>query len=359
MTAPLSLTISQQNALLKKVGSRFSDNWFLSCHFKPLPLMVSSLSSAFLDWTSFSFVGDTAVFLLLTLPIIFFFQASGKQRKMTKLYSRSRLYIIFFVYTCSFSYMISPIIGKIFRQSGPCTEDVNGYFVDLGGKYQLPSYYVVLATIMSTFVYRAKFKENILAFDDDGSTIKKIFSYFFDHLLMKTIGVLVLLFFSVIECIYGRANVFQVCFSICFGLLIKAFFSLAPIFISLILVLVTFILDIVQMSSYKRPSTIPDINDDLLDIILTGISFESYACFLLGTFIYSRPNLTIFSHFYSFLEDIKVDTEDDAAAFGEFESENEDTSQDLKEILIDDLKYSAVGTLIHIICQVIQEFLTN
>ena len=359
MTQPISLSLSSQKLLLKKVGSRFSDNWFLACHFKPTNIIINSFISSILDWISFYFIGDAAIFLLLTLPIIFFFQASGKQRKMAKLYSRSRLHIICFLFTCSFAYMLSPVVGWIFRQSGPCTQAVKGAFVHLGSLYQLPSYNVVLATIMCAFVFKAKLKENILAIDDDASKIKQFFSYFFDHLLMKTIGVVVLFLFSMIESFYGRANILQICFSISFGVLIDAFVSLCPIIISLILAFLALIVGIIEIILYKTPAQVPEINDDLRNILLSGFGFEIYACFLLGAFIYSRPTFSIYSHFYSFLEDVKVDNEDDAAAFGEFESETDEVSQDLKEILISDLKFSAYGTILHICCQVLQEIITT
>ncbi|OHT01509.1 hypothetical protein TRFO_31659 [Tritrichomonas foetus] len=353
MTKPLNMTISQQQLLFTLTGSSMGDNFFIKCHQRPTSLVIDGLFSSVLDWIAFYFIGQAAVFMLLSLPVVFFFQASGRQKKMQKLYSRSRLLIIIFLYTCTFASLASPMIGWATQQSGPCVHARSHKLVHLGAKFQLPSTNMVLGTVISLFVFNVNIKDSFHFLDSQNMFFRKC-SIIFGKLFTKILACIILFLFFIIELYFGKANILQLMFSIFFGCLLDFFVNAVPILVSYILSLVLFVSGVLFLIFNPRPMIISYAYDEIWDFILSGFSYLFFTDYILYFFIKSRKEISWMSTFNDFLEDKEPEMNSGVAVFGEFDLEDQlDKSEDIKSILMNDIRDSSIATSIQILMSAI------
>jgi len=354
MTKPSNLTFTAQEELLKRTGSFYGDNFFIKCQMSTLSMYIDGVASSFLDWISFYFIGDASVFLLLILPVLFFFQASGKQRKMQKLYSNSRYYLIVFLDYCAFAITVSPIVGWIIQRPSPCVEGIHNRLMSFGFKYQCPSPNVVLASVIGMFLINTEINSFIDLISEKDKDFKMVVSHIFNKYFLKIISIVYIAFFMFADLIYGKSSFIQTQFSVFFGISLYYIVSMIPIYMQMILHLIFFIFGVILMFLYPHPMQLPSTYDEVWRLLITGFGFQVYVVFLLYRFIKSRKNISLASSFNDLQEENAPDHENKEAVFGEMEIENTD-ELDIKVLLMDDLKDSVFGTLIQILFGVAEE----
>lgn len=358
MSKPVQWTTSQQSLLRSYLISSSSDSFFLGCKQLVLPGFLDGIFSSLLDWVSFYFIGMASIFLILIIPVIFFFQASGKQKKMQRLYNRSRLQLIKFLYICVFANMASPIMAWIIGQPGPCmheNEKQKSIPNTIGLIYQTPSVDMVIETIIG--LYFLKYGDSILIFFDEtfGSFFNR-FKQFSSSLLMKFLGIFFIAFFAFYEVWSGRTNVLQVLFSFFFGLVIHCFIDYAPIIISFSVLCVLGLICIAFLCCNRISKITSYLYDDYWEVIIAGFSYLAFDIYLLVYFLKVHgKQLKWFDTFSSFLEDDVIETENNSAIFGELEvDEQEEVQVSFKSLLINDLMHSGIAFLIQNSIQAIE-----
>ncbi|KAH0788717.1 hypothetical protein GPJ56_007399 [Histomonas meleagridis] len=360
MSKPTQFTTSDNEMLKNYLASTFGDSFFLNCYQNFLDDITDGIFSSFSDWVSFYFIGMAAVYLVIILPVIFLFQASGKQKKMQKLYHRSRLQLLKFLYTCTFANLISPVLGWITQQPGPCAHtNQSGPFMNyLGFEYQLPSVNVVIETAMAIFFmkYGGRNNNDNPLFLELNPVLRKIFTICFNGFIVKLMAVFFIIFLSVYDVLYGKSNVLQILFSICFGIVIECFISLVPVIVSFVCSCLLFFACVAYLicnplDQYKTSYAY----DNAWSLIISGFGYQFFVSFLLVMFIQSHNDFSWFDRFSAYLEDEEVDLDQGNAAFAELDLENvEEEKLDLKGVLTKDLIYSGLAFLVQILISALQ-----
>lgn len=350
MSKPNQFTTGNQKILRELLISSTSDSFFLGCSQHVLSSFFDGIFSSILDWVSFYFIGMACIFLILIIPVIFFFQASGKQKKMQKLYNRTRLQLIKFLYICTFANLVTPILAWIIGQPGPCLhENASKSSIPnhLGLIYQTPSVNMVIETIIG--LYFLKYGDSIvLFFDESFGSLFRRFKKLSSSLFVKILGLFLIIFFGLYELFSGRSNVLQILFSISFGIVIQCFINYTPIIVSFSTLCISFIVCI----AFLCKNRIGDYNsyayDNYWEVIISGLSYLAFDVYLMVYFLKTHSQqITWFDTFSSFLEDDLIETDNNAAVFAELDLDEPEESQiSLKSLLINDLMHSGIAFLI-------------
>ena len=355
MTKPTNLTTAVQKSLYEVTVSGIGDNPFVKCLMLPNPIVLDGFLASILDWISFYFVGDAMILFGLVLPILFFFSATGKQKKMQRLYGRARLALIEFLFTCAFGILASSTLGWITHQPGPCVQALNSHVLSLGARFQLPSVNLVTAIIMAALLFklgrpvRSGYEAVMYV-----RTVKEFCSSFFIKIFAVIVGVL----FFVIEIVYGKANVLQALFSVFFAVAMQQLVTLLPIAISFSVCGVLCVVGMFLIGFQPRPTLIGWVYDEVWEFVFSGLRYSVYCAYMMIFFIRSRPEMTWMSRFSDFLDDPEVCQDGGAAEFGEIDHENGPTV-DFKNALMTDLRDTGIATVIHILLSVMGSLLTE
>ena len=345
MSDPPSLTDSELISLTYSTTSGISDNFFLRCNLLPIPYLNGFIKSV-LSWISFYFIGDTLIFLLLLLPVIFSLQTSGKQKKLLQLYNKIRLYLLKFLTLCNFSISISAILGWAIGVHSPCLESVSSELPSFGYMYQSPAVNVVLGAACSYFMIA------------NGNTVKKNKESWYDRYFMKILAIIIALFFSFTDIIYGKCSVIQALFSLSIGYFMSISVDLLPI-IAIIIIELCFIVLLCLCMRFNTLSNIKaELNDNYWSLCFDGISYLVSTIYLLFRFVQTRCEVRFQSKFNKYLEEQKsVETSHSEAIFGELDSASEKEVDDYSLALKRDLRDSAFAIIVKLAIEFVSVFI--
>ena len=337
-----SLTDSELLKLTSTTTSGISDNFFLRCNLLPIPYLNGVIKSV-LSWISFYFIGDTLIFLLLLLPVIFSLQTSGKQKKLLQLYNKIRLFILKFLTLCNFSISISAILGWALHISSPCLQSVSSELPSYGFIYQSPAVNVMLGAACSYFMI------------SNGSKTKKGKESLYDKYFMKILAVVIAFFFSFTDIIYGKCSVIQALFSLSIGFFISIIIDFLPVLVIMIIELIFVILLCLCMKFNPLPTTKAQLYDNYWTLCFDGISFIFSSGFLLFTFIKTRIGINVKNRFNDYLEEKNVNNSHSEAIFGELDT-NSESDDNYGITLKRDLRHSALALVIKLTIEFISVF---
>ena len=355
MTKPTNLTTEVQEELFKMTVSRIGDNPFVKCLMSPSPIVLDGFLSSILDWISFYFVGEAMVLFCLVLPILFFFSATGKQKKMQLLYGRARLALIQFLFTCAFGMLASTCLGWVTNQKGPCVYAYGSNLLFLGARFQLPSANLVTAIVMVAVLFNlGKSVRSGIDAVKYAKTVKEFCSSFFIKIFSLIVGLL----FFVIEVIYGKANILQGIFSVCFAIIVQQLVTILPIAVSFGACGVLCLIGMFLVGFTPRPAIVGWVYDEVWAFVFSGLRYSVYCTYMIVFFIRSRPDVTWMSRFSDYLEDPEVLQDAAEAEIGEIER-SEGVAVDFKKLLMNDLRDTGIATLINIAMYVMGNLLID
>ena len=359
MSSPKPIAVERIPASIR-FASAYDDNFFVGCLMLNIDDVVDGLIGSFLDWFSFYFIGIASVFLLIAFPIIFFFQAPGKQRKMQNLYNKSRLSMIKFMFSCSFSILASLSVGWITKQQGPClyVDKTSRQLYHFGLNSQLPSIDIVVQTVITTFLFQYGHKKDYYIDEtNEGHKFITRLKMFFSAHFMKILGFLFIACFCIIELIYGKSNVLQVLFSISFGVLIDSYVTIFPVIVPMITSLVCFIAMTVYLILQIKGETLYPYN--IRVIIFDTFSHFSFSFYMLICFIVRHSDFSILDKFSQFLSNkYKSDVFNVSSTFAETLDESDEVQDmSLAKLLLGDMKDSVIAVFLYVAFNFLREFI--
>ena len=349
MTTISTLTDPQIRKLIVLSASSISDNFFVRCNLVSTKTF-NGIFQSIIGWISFYFIGEAIVLLLLMLPVIFFFHAQGKQKKMQQLYSKIRCLMLKFLVLITFALITTPLVSWAIGTKSPCIEGKSSNLVHFGFKYQCPSFNVVFAAVAAYFLFTTGTKSGRVEILNDNWKIT--LSLFFDAYLIKILSVLLAIFFFVSDIIYGKSSVIQGLFSIFFGLTISCVVEMLRIVDIIVVESVFAIALVICVIFNERPLVYPSQYNEFWKLCFYGIEFVIYSVILVVRFVMKSNDFKFKFKFSDFFDDDAPTSEFGEAYFGELEVSVENES-DLYEILKSDLKDSAIATLIKVLLDLV------